>query len=105
MIVMRSLQEVNLLDNKSITNLSLSILDYDDLYTSTYNHVPHWANISKNIIRKLEYTGQTLTGKDLKNLEVHDIVDLENNFFLEDNDKMDEDMDEESGGDYSDDSN
>ncbi|CAJ0839950.1 4609_t:CDS:2, partial [Entrophospora sp. SA101] len=51
----------------------------------------------------LEYTGQTLTGKDLKNLEVHDIVDLENNFFLEDNDKMDEDMDEESGGDYSDD--
>ncbi|CAJ0851427.1 9733_t:CDS:2, partial [Entrophospora sp. SA101] len=37
----------------------------------------------------LEYTGQTSTGKDLK----------------KDNDKMDEDMDEESGGDYSDDSN
>nr|CAG8464025.1 14118_t:CDS:2 [Entrophospora candida] len=32
-------------------------------------------------------------------------MDLENKFFLEDNDKMDEDMDEESGGDYSDDSN
>ncbi|CAJ0650834.1 3027_t:CDS:2, partial [Entrophospora sp. SA101] len=53
----------------------------------------------------LEYTGQTSTGKDLKNLEIRDIMDLENNFFLEDNDKMDEDMDEESGGDYSDDSN
>ncbi|CAH1770879.1 11398_t:CDS:1, partial [Entrophospora sp. SA101] len=37
-------------------------------------------------------------------LEIHDIMDLENNFFLEENDKMDEDMDEESG-DYSDDSN
>ncbi|CAJ0650913.1 12259_t:CDS:2 [Entrophospora sp. SA101] len=28
-------------------------------------------------------------------LEIHDIMDLENNFFLEDNDKMYEDIDEE----------
>ncbi|CAJ0903787.1 8130_t:CDS:2, partial [Entrophospora sp. SA101] len=43
----------------------------------------------------LEYTGQNLTEKDLKNLEIRDIMDLENNFFLEDNDKMDEDMDDD----------
>nr|CAG8590813.1 11478_t:CDS:2 [Entrophospora candida] len=31
---------------------------------------------------------------NLTDLETRDIMDLENNFFLEDNDKMDENMDE-----------
>ena len=49
-----SLQEVNLLDNldnNSITNLSFSVLDYENLYVSLYNQrVSHQAYISKNII-------------------------------------------------------